>query len=43
MVTVTVRERTPRLGERVEPGVAFPFLLLSLPAWKDVYVDWLGR
>jgi hypothetical protein len=42
-VTVTVRERTPQLGERAEPRVTFPYRLLSLPARKDVYVDWLGR
>ena len=42
-VTVTVRERTPEFGERVEPRVTFPYLLLSLPAGTDVYVDWLGR
>jgi hypothetical protein len=43
VVTVTVRERTPELGERVEPRVTFPFRLLSLPAGRDVYVDWRGR
>jgi hypothetical protein len=42
-VTVTVRERTPELGESVEPRVTFPFRLLSLPAGRDVYVDWRGR
>ena len=42
-VTVTVTERTPGLGERVEPSITFPFRLLSLPAGRDVYVDWLGR
>jgi hypothetical protein len=42
-VTVTVRERTPQLGERVEPRVTFPYRLLSLPAARDVYVDWRGR
>lgn len=42
-VAVTVRERTPGLSERVEPRVTFPFRLLSLPAGRDVYVDWLGR
>jgi hypothetical protein len=42
-VTVTVRERTPELGERVEPRVTVPYRLLSLPAGRDVYVDWLGR
>jgi hypothetical protein len=42
-VTVTVRERTPKLGESVEPRVTFPYRLLSLPAGRDVYVDWRGR
>ena len=42
-VTVTVRERTPGLGEQVEPRVTFPFRLVSLPAGQDVYVDWLDR
>jgi PrcB C-terminal len=42
-VTVTVHERTPTVGEHVEPRVTFPYRLLSLPAGKDVYVDWPGR
>ncbi|MGH2921941.1 MAG: protease complex subunit PrcB family protein [Gaiellaceae bacterium] len=42
-LTVTVHERTPRLGERVEARVTFPYRLVSLPAGKDVYVDWPGR
>jgi hypothetical protein len=42
-VTVTVRERTPGLSEQVEPRVTFPYRLLSLPAGRDVYVDWRGR
>lgn len=42
-VTVRVRERTPRLGERVDPRVTYPYRLLSLPAGKDVFVDWVGR
>jgi hypothetical protein len=42
-LTVTVHERTPRLGERVEARVTFPYRLLSLPAEKDVYVNWPGR
>ena len=42
-VTVTVSERTPELGERVEPRVTFPYRLLSLPIGRDVYVDWRGR
>jgi hypothetical protein len=42
-IVVTVRERTPELGERVAARVTFPYRLLSLPAGKDVYVDWKGR
>jgi len=42
-ITVRVRERTPRLGEQVEPHVTYPYRLISLPAGKDVSVDWLGR
>jgi hypothetical protein len=42
-IVVTVRERTPGLGEHVEPRVTYPYRLLSLPAGKDVYVDWRGR
>ena len=42
-VTVTVRERTTGLDERVQPRVTFPFRLLSVPAGRDVYVDWLDR
>ena len=42
-ITVKVRERTPKLGDRVEARVTYPFRLLSLPAGRDVYVDWVGR
>jgi hypothetical protein len=42
-IVVTVRERTPRLRDRVVARVTFPYRLLSLPADKDVYVDWKGR
>jgi hypothetical protein len=42
-ITVRVRERAPVLGERVEPRVTYPYRLISLPAEKDVDVDWLGR
>jgi PrcB C-terminal len=42
-ITVRVRERAPRLGERVAPRVTYPYRLLSLPAGKVVYVDWVGR
>jgi hypothetical protein len=42
-ITVRVREVSPGLGDRVEARVTYPYLLLSLPAGRDVYVDWLGR
>ena len=42
-ITVKVRERTPTLAEHVKPTVTFPYRLLSLPAGKDVFVDWVGR
>ena len=42
-ITVTVRERAPRLGEHVRPGVTFPYRLLALPSSRRVYVEWLGR
>jgi hypothetical protein len=42
-LTVTVREQTPSVNDRVKPRVTFPYRLLSLPAGRDVYVDWPGR
>lgn len=42
-ITVRVRERTPTVGDRVDPGVTYPYRLISLPAGRDVYVDWAGR
>jgi hypothetical protein len=42
-ITVRVRELSPRLGETVQARVTYPFRLISLPAGKDVFVDWLGR
>ena len=42
-LTVTVHERTPTLEDPVEPRVTFPYRLVSLPAGKDVYVEWPGR
>ena len=42
-ITVRVRERTPGLGERVDPHVTYPYRLISLPAGEDVFVDWVGR
>ena len=42
-ITVRVREQTPTLQDRVEARVTHPYRLLSLPAGRDVAVDWLGR
>jgi protease stability complex PrcB-like protein len=42
-ITVRIREVAPKLNGRVEARVTYPYRLLSLPAGRDVYVDWLGR
>jgi hypothetical protein len=42
-VTVRVREASPELEDRVEARVTYPYRLLSLPAGREVSVDWLGR
>jgi PrcB C-terminal len=42
-ITVRVREQTPALQDRVEARVTHPYRLLSLPAGRDVAVDWIGR
>ena len=42
-ITVRVREQTPTLQDRVEARVTHPYRLLSLPAGRDVAVNWLGR
>jgi PrcB C-terminal len=42
-ITVRVREQTPTLQDRVDARVTHPYRLLSLPAGKEVAVDWLGR
>ena len=42
-ITVRVREQTPTLQDRVEARVTHPYRLLSLPAGRDVAVDWIGR
>ena len=42
-IMVKVRERSPTLTEHVQARVTYPFRLLSLPAGKDVFVDWAGR
>ena len=42
-ITVRVREQTPTLQDRVQARVTHPYRLLSLPAGRDVAVNWLGR
>jgi len=42
-ITVEVRERSPGIAEHVDPHVTYPYQLISLPAGKDVFVDWAGR
>jgi protease stability complex PrcB-like protein len=42
-IVVRVRERTPGLEQKVQPRVTYPYRLISLPAGKDVSVDWVGR
>jgi protease stability complex PrcB-like protein len=42
-ITVEVRERSPAIGEQVDPHVTYPYRLISLPAGKDVFVEWTGR
>ena len=42
-ITVRIRERTPTLQDRVEARMTHPYRLLSLPAGKEVAVDWVGR
>lgn len=42
-ITVEVRERSPGVAEHVDPHVTYPYRLISLPAGKNVFVDWVGR
>jgi hypothetical protein len=42
-ITVSVRELSPAVDERVEARVTHPYRLLSLPAGPEIYVDWLDR
>ena len=42
-ITVRVREISPKVDDRVEARVTYTYRLLSLPADRDVVVDWLGR
>jgi PrcB C-terminal len=41
---ILVRERTPRLGEKVTPAITYPYLLLVVPKLdKHVSVHYAGR
>jgi hypothetical protein len=43
-VAVTLRERTPRLGDAVTPRVTYPFVLLTVPrSGKSLLVRYIGR
>ena len=43
-VVVTVRERTPSLGERVQARVTYPFRLITIPRIdKPLFLHWEGR
>jgi hypothetical protein len=43
VVKVTIRERTPSLGDRVLARVTYPFRLLVIDSHKPVHLKWLGR
>ena len=43
-IRILVRERAPRLGERVEAGIAYPYRLITLAhSERPVSVEWEGR
>ena len=43
-IVVRLRERTPRVGTRVEPRVTYPFRLVTIPrSDKRVIFEWDGR
>jgi PrcB C-terminal len=43
-IVVTVHERTPSLGDPVEPRVTYPYRLITLPrSGKPVKLKWPGR
>jgi hypothetical protein len=43
-ILLRVRELTPRLGQRVQARVTYPFVLIEIPRTrKHVAVDWLGH
>jgi hypothetical protein len=43
-IVVTVRERTPSLGQPVTAKVTYPFRLITVPrSKKHLLLKWLGR
>jgi hypothetical protein len=43
-IVVTVRERTPSLGEPVRAGVTYPYRMIALPrSHEPVKLKWPGR
>jgi hypothetical protein len=43
-IVVSVRERTPRLGDPVRARVTYPYRLIAIPrSRKPVKIDWQGR
>ena len=43
-ILLRVRETTPRLGQRVQARVTYPYRLIEIPRTrKHVIVDWLGH
>ena len=43
-IRILARERAPKLGERVEAAIAYPYRLIALPrSEKPVSVEWEGR
>lgn len=43
-ILVRVREHTPTLGQRVTPGVTYPYALITIArSPKRVVVAWQGR
>jgi hypothetical protein len=43
-LVVTVRERTPGLGDPTRAEVTYPYRLITVPAGdKPVFLDWQGR
>jgi hypothetical protein len=43
-VLMRVREVTPRLGQRVQARVTYPYVLIEIPRTrKHVALDWLGH